>query len=307
MKKFMPMAVLSAAILMFSACSKEKYVFEYTMQPGETYVQNTSMDMNIVQEMMGQTLEMSTLMEMKLSYVVEDVKDEQIEMKFTIDKMRMDMDMGFSSVSIDSDASAEEGVDSQNLSPMFKSIVGIPVDYTMTKKGKFVSMNGLDAIFDAMLSSLPQTMSAEQKQEIVTQFGQQFEEKNFTQMMEQASSFFPEKPVAIGESWTSTMDLQGQVEMVIELKNTLLSVVDNVATVESIGTFSTGDNPVVQNNNGMEVTMSMNGSQNSVLKIDLNTGWTIGGEITQEMDNEVEAMGMKVPQRIVSKIVYLDK
>ncbi|MDL2323509.1 DUF6263 family protein, partial [Bacteroidales bacterium OttesenSCG-928-A17] len=136
------------------------------------------------------------------------------------------------------------------------------------------------------------------------QFSQQFSEESLKKTFEQMMvSYFPEKPVKVGESWTTNITVsQSLIDLDAVVKSTLLSIENNVATLKVETQLGTKDKVHTQNVNGMDIKMVMVGTQNGTMKLDTRTGWYIESDMDQHMTVESEAMGMKIPQIITGKV-----
>ncbi|MDR2037896.1 MAG: DUF6263 family protein [Bacteroidales bacterium] len=288
---------------LFSACSNnEKYTLEYHLSKGDVFKQQMTMDMLLTQKMQGQEIKISTLMTMDIHYDVTDVQDDIYMMDMKFDGIKMDMDMGVMKMSFDSNTT-ETTATANNLSPMFKAIVGQSFQMTVNKKGKIQSISGFENMITAMISALDGGMDESTKQQIVAQFGQQFSDEKMKSMFEQISAYFPENQVAIGESWQADMMVNNnQFNMNANMNMKLKEVKDQVAIVEIHGTISTPEGGISQQVQGMESNITMSGKQEGIVKIDMKTGFPVSNEITQDINGETSIMGMKIPMSIISKI-----
>lgn len=311
MKQFtIQSALLSIAImLIFSSCSgnSEKYSLVYNLNTGDVFEQLITMDMNLSQNIMGQSLDVATLTQIEASYHIKDVRDETIELDFMFDSMAMNMSMGTSTFSINSETESEFAT-LTNMDPMLKALTKLPFDMVMDKKGNVKSMKGLEQIMQSMLAVFDESIDEQTKQQLLAQFEQQFGSESMMSTFEQSMTIFPEHEVKVGESWkTSSKVNNGQVNMAVDMKTTLKSVNNDIAILESKGDFSTGDTPIVQMTNGMETKVGIKGKQTGITEIDLRTGWIVKSEIVQDMKSEVEIQGMKLPQNITNKITISGK
>ena len=297
-------------IILLSACgggdsnkkannNGEKYTLEYKLAKGDTFKQNVATDMNMSQEAMGQQIEIGIKMNMGMHYDVIDVQDSSIALEMKFDEMKMSMTSPMGAIEYDSNTT-EEYATLQDMGPMFKAIIGIPVEIIVDKTGDVKSAKGFEKLADAMIVSLSNNFDASTKEQMVTQFGEQFSEESIKSMLN-ASGNLPDKPVAIGDKWNINMSTKnGNIEMIVNMEMVLKSVENNVATIEGEGSLGT-DEPVIQDANGMEVKITMKGTQKSIVKIDMNTGQTISAVVDQNVTGESEVMGMKVPMKMKIK------
>ena len=294
--------LLCAVLFAFSACgNREKFTLAYNLNAGDTFEIFMSADMSLRQVMMGQSMEMDIYTQMTTSYTVSSVTGNTIGLDFMFDEVVISMDMDGFSVEFGSASDAEFATE-EDLGPLLRAMTSLPFNMTMDKQGNVKSVGGLEQIMDAMLASIDAEIDAFTREQMVSQFAQQFNEESVQSNMGQWFAIFPNNPVRIGENWNTTLAINtGQVNMHIDMRTTLRSVRDNVAVLEQNATFVT-DEPIIQVTGGMETAISLTGTQTGTVEIDMNTGWVIRGEMTQNIETELDMFGMTLPQSITTRI-----
>jgi len=196
--------------------------------------------------------------------------------------------------SIDSDA-PEQSSD-KNSGEVLKSLTEVTMDIQMTKQGKIVSIIGADKLEEKI-----NTLTNEQFKQM---FSQQFSEKAILASLENLSSYFPNKPIAVNDSWdvAKTINTNG-IELIHQMKLRLNQVKSNLATIECTGTIATPEGGGVLSVQGMEAQVSVNGEQTGTFQVDLKTGWIIRSESMQKMTQQIEIMGQSIPQEMEVKTV----
>lgn len=282
---------------LYACAAKEKYTLEYNVKQGDTFQQNMMVDMKISQEMSGMAMEIVNVMEIETSYDILSVENDLITTEFVFEKMKMSMGVAGNTMELTSET--EDDVASvTNLNALLKSITNVPVVMTMTKKGKVQSVQNFDKLTDSMINSFGEETDAALREQIAAQFAQQFNDEATKAMFEQSSTYFPEEEVAVGDKWQIVQNLQGQFEMSVVMDMTLKEVKNNIATLEGKGVIKTPKEGITQE----DITMQMDGKQTAVIKIDMNTGWVVDGNIKQEMNMVSETGGVKIPQKITSNV-----
>lgn len=293
--------LLALSVALFSCKDDKSYKLEYNLKAGDVYHQTVIMKMELTQKMMGQSMKVNSDIQMKYHYdVIDATADSIYTLAFVYDHLKMTMDIPGSSVTVDSETEAEIAT-LTDMNPIFKALTGVYIELKMNKQGKVISMTGLDKLVDAIVNSIDESMDETIRQQLVAQFEQQFGGDSMEKMFDQLSSYFPENEVKIGDTWNNNMHVGGQVNMDINVLMKLKNVKDHVATLEANGDFVTDEGGIVQEINGMETKITMKGTQKGIVKIDLNTGWQISSEMTQNFDTETEVGGAKIPQTIVMK------
>jgi hypothetical protein len=238
---------------------------------------------------------------MKTIFEVKDVKDANYVLDMKFKEMKINTAMpGMGDIAFDSNT-PEDIATMQDLGPMLKAIIDIPVEIVLTKTGKVESVKGADKLSEAMLNSLDTNIPDATKQQLISQFGAQFSEEHFKSLFAQNEGYFPDKPVNTGDSWNYTLSAvpTANFTMNINLKMTVKNIEGNTVTIDTEGTVSTPEGYETEMN-GVKAKMSMNGAQKGWVKIDKNTGWVISSEINQDISGEIEAMGMKIPVSVKS-------
>ena len=288
--------ILLLLAFLFQCMGADKYTLEYNLEKGKTYKQNMVMDMNMTMDMMGQEMKMNMKMDINMDYNVIEKNGNVYDIQLSYKKMKMSMTdpMPFN---VDSD-SPEQSSD-KSLGDMLKSFTGIPINVQMNQQGKVLSIKDADKLTEKLNATNDQFKQM---------FGQQFSEQMIQRSIEQSSSLFPGKPVAINYTWDIATSINNNgFDIISKMNLTLKQVKDNVATIEFTGTLSTPEGGTVANIQGMDAKVMVKGGQSGTILMDTKTGWIVRSEITQDFTQEIEIMGQTMPQKIVSKITVTDK
>jgi len=226
-------------------------------------------------------------------YEVVGLKDDVYDVRALYQKIKTEMGapMPFS---IDSDFPEQSS--EKNIGEMLKSLTEIPFDIQLTKQGKVISVKGVDKLAEKI-----NTISNEQ---FKLMFSQLFSEKTIQSHFEQMSAYFPDKPVAINDSWDVALNLNsGGMELISKMTLTLKQVKDNVATLEFTGTLATPEGGAVLSFQGMDAQVAVNGEQTGTVQLDMKTGWNLRSELIQRMTQKMELMGQEMLQEMETKTI----
>lgn len=302
-KVFLILLFTSMTSLSFSGNGKT-YKLEYNLKKNESYKQNTQVDMKISQQVMGQNIDVRSTIDIETTHFVKDIDRDLITMDFVYDRIRSVVDAGGINQEMDSDTETSMASPT-NMGPLYKAMIGIPVSVIMTKKGNVQSIKGVEKLSEAMMNSLENIDLPIGKEQITSQFTQQFNEASIKQLLERTTAYFPDKDVSIGDSWNIVMDMHDPYVLSVNMDMTLKEVEDNIAILEGKGDVSTPEG-IISEEQGIQVKVNLKGTQSGIIKIDMNTGWTVSAVIIQEMVGESEVMGMKVPQSVKTIIKIMD-
>ena len=289
---------LFLALVLFSCNSKEKYNLEYKLAEGDNFKQSMKIASTISQ--MGQKMQMD--MDVSLLFDIKKLENDIYTVELSYEKIKMDMDMGMAKISFDSETDTEFAT-LEDMSPIFRAMTGVPMTIQMSKKGKVQSVNGFEKIVESMTQSIDAEIEEAVKDQILSQMQGQFSEEAVQSLFTNISSYFPQEDVAIGDSWVSqsTIDNNG-MQMTSTLNLTLKNVEGNTAELICSGEVSTPEEGIIQNSNGMEVTVVMSGTTEGSIFIDLNTGITAKGDLVQKLTGKSTVMGMDIDQEIENNI-----
>lgn len=290
--------LLAIVLLSVFSTQAQEYTFRYNLKKGDSFKNTSVADMQINQEINGRKIDMKTIMTIKLSYLVTNVQNDLITMDVKYDRMKMETEAMGQKMVFDSDASSSNPMlaDSEAI---FKAITGVSLSLSITPQGKLKEIKGVEKLQQAIAGTV-----SDPSNPMYSQISQQFSEESLKSTFEQMMvSFFPEKPVRIGESWTTDISVnQSSINLDASIKSTLLSVDNYIATLKVETQLGEKDKIYTQSINGMEVKMSMIGTQTGTMKIDVRTGWLKESDMDQDMKIESEVMGMKIPQSITGKV-----
>jgi len=292
---FIQLNVAIALLLVFSfhCQGADKYTLKYNLEKGKTYKQHSISDMNMTMSVMGQDMKMNMKMDIGINYNVTDQNNGIYDIQMTYQRMKMNMSSLPASFSFDSD-SMDNSSDNNNIADVFKSIKETPIDIQLTQQGKVASVKGVDKLVEKINS-----ISNDQSKQIFTQ---QFSEQTIQKMIEQISSYFPDKPVAINDNWDVDTSLSSNgIDIINKTTLTLKQVANNVATIELAGTLATPEGGATTQINGMDAKISVTGTQTGTIQLDMKTGWFVRSDAILNFTQNIEIMGQTMPQQVEAK------
>jgi hypothetical protein len=278
-------------------CQSQEYDLGYNLKKGDVFTRHQKSDMDITT---GQDMNMKTVVEMTDRYEVTEVQGNLFTLTFRYENIKMEMNNPLGgTITIDSDAPSEGVVTSANLSPLFKAIIGIPITFKIDRQGKVQEVKGYDKLLEAMTNSFGDNPDQAAMRQVLAQLGQQFNAESLKSSFEVVS--YPGRRVKAGDSWTNRTTASGPFSFETDTRLTLTGVSGNTATIEAEGSGKVSFDTQAGTSPGSEVKTSLNMTQKVSIRTNLSTGWPSKVEITQEIEGEVEAGGMKIPMTIKGK------
>ncbi|HHH29675.1 MAG TPA: hypothetical protein ENK57_15205 [Polyangiaceae bacterium] len=247
----------------------KKHLLVYRFEPGAVMHYESVQNMTMTMVMGEQDIETKMTMAITTSTKVKSVKDGNGVLEQEITRVRAKMDNPMMSIDYDSDDEDSDPGMMQGLD----EIAGGKTTMTLSEHGQVTKFEPSEDIADDLESS----------------------GVNLEQLMSQSIARLPEKPVAIGESWTTKQDLplgqMGDTESEITYK--LLAVDGNFIMVEQTMKIDASE---LELPGGMEVTEIKAKGQST---IDLRTGLPTEMTMTMEMAMTGQMdMSMQVKQTI---------
>jgi len=233
------------------------------LKKGQKFMQETSGNVLITQNMMGQSMESKIDMKVANTIEVKDVKDTSYSLSNTIIKMKMDMsamgqDMNYDSEKQDNDSSISKGMN---------KVLNHPKNLDVSKTGKLISSTEDDS-------------TSESGADIMA--GLQY-------MLGNSDAFLLIPKAKVGYSWSDSTNRDGTKSNTIY---TIKELNGNDATVTLKGNVQSSQKTETQN---MEVTNNSTGTFSGDMVIDIKTGIVKQRNTTIETTGTVEVMGQQIP------------
>lgn len=252
--------------------SGDTYDLKFNLKPGAAYIY----DMDVMQNVEAAGNSSTNNLYSKYTFNVKEAAEGNSKIEAVYDLMRMEMKSMGKTIKMSSEDQTPEAQG-------FRDMVNKPFSMTVSPEGKVVSIDGWESI----------EKSGAMKSE------------DLKQSMETSLNIFPDKAVKVGDTWKKDAAMSMQMfKMNISSTYTLTEVKGNIATITMDSEIKMGQDNNTQTN-GM--TMEMNGTQKGKMDVELNTGMTLTGNITQDIKGEMQVQGQKMPMNIKSEIKITGK
>lgn len=252
--------------------SGDTYDLKFNLKPGAAY----TYDMDVMQDVEAAGNTSTNNLYSKYTFNVKEAAEGNSKIEVVYDLMRMEMKSMGNTIKMSSEDQTPEAQG-------FRDMVNKPFSMTVSPEGKVVSIEGWESI----------EKNGAMKSE------------DLKQSMETSLNIFPDKAVEVGDTWKKDAAMSMQMfKMNISSTYTLTEVKGNIATITMDSEIKMGQDNNTQAN-GM--TMEMKGTQKGKMDVELNTGMTLTGNITQEIKGEMQVQGQKMPMNIKSEIKITGK
>ncbi|MDR1743703.1 MAG: DUF6263 family protein [Dysgonamonadaceae bacterium] len=280
-----------------SVLAQAQVKLSFNPEKGERYQYISKTESTAKQQIMGQEIPMSTVMEMSFDMTVKEKTEDEIRLECIYNDILMSISSPMMEVKYDSKNPAENPTKMDKMmSQILGALAGKSIIVDFEPNGSVKSISGFDAIMKDMLDGLPENP---EMQQMANASMQSFDDKAIKNMFEQAFKIYPEQAVNIGDSW------QGGISMAMmgadnQINNTyqLKSIEEGNAVINVSSVFNLM--PA-----GLEGALK--GEQKGEIRIDIKTGMPISSTVTQTSKGSFEAQGMELQMEVVSKITFEQK
>lgn len=238
------------------------------LEVGKTYTLNQKSTQDISQLIMGTEQNIKTEISGVNSFLVKAMSDSGYTVELRFKKMLFKMN----STMINMEFNSEKPVGENDMfGQVMLSFIKNPYTMFLSKTGKVLAVNGVDEAIDKTVNDLdvPDMSKMQIKASVKNSFGSETLKSSFEIIMR----CYPEQPVAVGDTWENTVDLKLLGRTIKNNSWTLKAIDEGEATVLGNAKMeaATCDKPIVIN--GMNARANLTGTEQSIFKLDVNTGW----------------------------------
>jgi hypothetical protein len=260
-----------ALLLLFPIClhAQKSVTLSYKLSKGQQYNLTIKNNQTISMEMMEQSMTLKQISETVQEIIVAEIDEqENIKLDLTYRKMKLNQNAMGMEINYDSEKPGESS------NPVVQQ-----VESTLNELiGKTASLE-IDRYGNAIRNSMSEILDNNQ---------------SFAGFETGMLNVYPEKPVAVGETWIVKMKPDPQSDFLINLTYKLEELKDKSAVVSFEGTIEGTEI------RGQKAVLA--GSMTGSSKVDVRSGWVMTSTISQSIEMEMEQEGMKIPMKMNSVI-----
>ena len=169
----------------------------------------------------------------------------------------------------------------------FAALAGQTFTMKVTPTGKITEVLGLDEMTDSILKKLD-TPDAANREQVEKSIRREFGPEALKENMESMFANYPDKPAAVGESWSKKLSITKGFRMDMDNTFTLKGVSADDVTLEAKGKLSSSPDatPIDMGPRG-KLSYNLTGEQSGTLQLDRATGWVKAAEMTQKVTGEM--------------------
>ncbi len=254
----------------------DAYVLQFRPSVGQVFdveLSNTN-DMEI--SVMGQQIPQKQAMSISYSYAVEEGAEEgQFQITSTTERVQSRTEAMGQNLSFDS---AETGDRVPPIFQPFNALVGTSVSMSVGADGTIHSIDGLSDLTQRVMDSIDMP-NPEMNEQVRSQMEMTMGEDPMLENYRHAFRWYPEGPVAVGDSWTKSATTYAGFPMETSTTLTLDRVEDGIAFISFTGDVVSDDSEMEMG--PVSMTMNVSGTEEGSLQMDLRTGAVM--QATQQM------------------------
>jgi hypothetical protein len=181
---------------------------------------------------------------------------------------------------------------------MFNKLVGQIFTLSINDTGAVVKVTGFTKMVDSVAGMVVRDLSLDDsyRQTLSTSMSSQFNDESMKVMMGESFSFFPSKPVKVGDSWMKHVINDGPIAKDMETTYTVQSIAGTEVKLLAVSKI----NKITTASEGGDRTFT--GDQTANISLDRETGMIISSVFTQNMKDEAHDHFMTTKGKVTGKL-----
>ena len=247
----------------------ETVVIRLNLSQGDVYRLRMLTDQQISQSFEGQELDVGQRVGYEYTYSVTSVDSSGnawIDVLYTWVVYETETIIG--KVSYDSsDPSAEVPPGAES----FSALVGNGFSMLLSPKGEVLDIVNLDQLYGDMLDALEISDDALREQ-FESVFREQFGEEAMKEQFASLTSYIPEDPVAVGDTWTQETEVSVLMPMIIETEYSVRAVDGTTVTLDLVSKISANPEAEFMDFDLFQLGYYVEGEQEGEIRVDRASG-----------------------------------
>jgi len=278
--------LITVSTFVVSCGGGEAVDLKLNVAKGDKFKSVLKMDQKITTSAMGMNMNIDQNLEIYQSLTVEDVNaNGDVAFESVMDRFYMKQSMPMMgmpvNVEFDTDKPEKAGAMGESMRPYFAKMKNLTYKMQMDSRGRLIKSNMAEVYEKLGLDSL----------------SRQGGSNNNTSTAGQYMSQLPEKPVKKGDTYTVEVKPSDLSPMGMTNTYKIMEVTADKVVMELKSEFM----PSAKVN---DIDVDIKGGQTGTVEIDRKTGMTLKSDLTQNIDMTIVSMGMKVPMKTSSTVVF---
>jgi len=285
----------------------EKYDISLKLQEDQVYYQTIRTESDFLMVMHDQEMPVSTILEARLSFKVLEVHDDHFDIQVQYERIWMKNKAPMATMEYSSDS----GDTSNMMSSFLRGMIHKAFGARMSKQGKIIELQNVDTLFAAIWNGKAAEM-IESKKELNEMVKEKMGKGLFMENFDLFSSFYPDREVAEGDSWSNTALLGEKIGGSTINTFSLIGLNDGNFIIEGESETYTKDAAASIEVMGKSFKYDLDGGMVFEGVMDAESGWIKDAIIKQEFKGEIALTGedgnsMNIPIVVKNVITITDK
>lgn len=285
------------------SCFAQKQSLVLNLKLDSTYYMSTNANLIVTEQIPGQTMVMTTVISCRVAHKVTAIRDSVYVLEVAYKNFNVHMDLpGGKSIDIRTD----DANSNQLVNKIMRTMLDKPFIVTINNKGKVLDIKNSQNLYSGMLSGLPDSVSAQKKEQFRAQMEQSLGEKSFKTTFQDAFAVLPDVKVNLNDHWSAITNLESTVSVQIKNTYTLQRITNNEYMIHGDAVVNSPDNPEYKQVNGIPMRyIDLSGSSTTDIELDKTTGWVTKEKVTRLVkgtmdikDNPQVPGGVKFPMTV---------
>lgn len=262
------------------------YTQKFILEKGKTYpFSSTQKEVTTLTDPTGKSMKGTQEIVDERNITVDNFQDGVYDLTINILGKKMTSVADGKTVVIDTKKAAPKEEQLKNIWTINNALVGSKFTVKMKENGEVISVGGIEELYKKIEKAVtPLIKDANQRKQFIEYFKQGFNENLIKEEFASGINIFPKEGVKLGGTWTISENIDPEGKVKSNITYTLDKVEKGVAEISVKGSIPAKSDK--QKQNGITLTMSVQGSQNGTLKVDENTGWIINSKMNIKTTNK---------------------
>ncbi len=258
------------------------------LSPGQVRRVVTTMHQSMDQTVMGRQQHTDQVLTMGARFDVMKGTEGGSDIRMTYESVHVQLDNPMGHTDYDSahpDSVVPRAAES------YAALVGHSLVIHLAANGRVTGVTGVDSLLSAVVDAIdiPPGVS---RDDLMKTLRRQFGDQAVEQMMQQALSVLPDRPVSVGDSWTCTATMQDPLPVTQVSTWTVRSRSHGIATMDvSIETRSDSTKSVPMAVGSMSLRYAVHGTMSGTTQVDEKTGWVVRSSTEGDMSGTMTVEG----------------
>ncbi len=281
-KKLRIILILIIVVMTSMTVQAKKVELKYNLEKGQEFFVSHTLNQELAQEFMGQSLVMDNLMITKYKFKVLEVKADGnflIEQKVIAKKIVMENDV------LNLNYDTESGEDAPAVIEYYTKILNIPFSFLISPQGEIIEMVGTDKYIETIQESLG-TIAGPEQQLIAGLAAQSTSDEGLKGQVGAIFFKYPQGKTKLRSSWSDESESTLMVKFKNSIENTLVEVGKEKASIKQTVKIDQleMEGEEVQ---GMTMNYELSGKKQGGYEVDVKTGLLLKADAVTEISGVI--------------------